>query len=385
MKLRSKAKIPAKSTLIWALVTFFVAQFAIGICIDRYGLLIRFPSAAKSLRSLQQNAKPMPTVIAFGSSRLLGGFIPGQANDVIQQHFPGRNCHTINLAVPAGDLTTTRLLLEKTLKLGITPRIALIEISPETLTQTNQWLTEHARRQVTLDVLPSYFLELAREDQLRRVVSAHLWPLSVHRQALQNEMGRIVTGGANQSVNDIRLMWELNGKDLPEPLGHFPHHHNHLVVEKLQSWTHPPSQNPAEAENTAANANLILQGIVPVRNWLENYETGGINKQSLEEILSLCQNYDIYPILVCTPLAKAHRDLYTDTIEAKFQACLDDIALRYPFTFVDYRDLLTDAHMIDNHHLAIAGAGIFTDRITQAFLVPTFQAIQDLESQTAQR
>jgi hypothetical protein len=118
-----------------------------------------------------------------------------------------------------------------------------------------------------------------------------------------------------------------------------------------------------------------MEGLPRFRNWLQDYEVGGIASLALERVLQRCQANGIRVLLVAPPVSAAHRALYTPEIEAAFRAELARLTADFPCPFLDYRDRIPDEYFYDNHHLLNAGAALFTQELTQEVILPAWRTL----------
>lgn len=374
-----------RDILLWTGGLFLLIQITAGVLIDRCGLRIRFPYAAKALTRLQEASKP-PQIITFGSSRT-GSAIFSSILEVELHHLTGdTSVQVFQAAVPGGDLTTTDFLLEQILKMGVRPRLAVIEISPENLATHNHWMTEHVRRQVTWANTPSYLFDILWNDQLSRWLRTRFVPLSIHRYQICAEAERLWREGWQHWSREYALDcgWSTTGMASG--------HNRSLTPEgsvRLQTWTKSAQQAPGGT--TAASKNFgpaeiaaSRAGAQDVYRWLRNYHIGGLPAASLERVLQRCQEHDILPLFVLTPIVQAQREVYTPEIEQAFRAHLDCLRARYLFYVADYRDCLADHYLMDNHHLTEAGGAAFSTLFAREVLVPQWRDLLQRHNGTAQ-
>jgi hypothetical protein len=347
----------ARSALLWAGAWFMFAQFLGGLVLDYVWTSVRFPSADRHMAALEQ-MPASPDIIFFGSSRFEAGIHLAEIQRTLQAELPG-TCQprVFNAAVPAGDPICGDYLLKQMLSRGVRPALAIIEVSPETLSTYNEWLAYHIRRQLCWNDVPAYFLDICRSRLIGKLVMARVLPLHVHRRQLR--------------------------QDLVERL-------NHRLIEPppLEHW------QAAGSTATASDANPTWAGVLhhfgdvpsaeqrentqrwigqPYR-WLGHFQIGGTATAALERMLERCREHGIRPILVGVPVTQPHRAAYTPPIEAAFQMYVHAIVQRFGCSFVDYRAQVPDAFFSDNHHLLPDEGGLyFSHRLACEVLAPAWR------------
>jgi hypothetical protein len=383
----SRMRRRGRRALLWAGAVFLVVQMTAGLLIDRYGLRVRFPYAAKELAVLRERDRA-PDVVAFGSSRFLTAVNPGIGEGELHRLTGDASVTFFCAAVPGGDLATSDYLLEQMLKLGIRPRVVVVEISPEFLAGNNEWICEHLRRQLTWNNLPVYLSQALYEQRYTAFVNSRIVPLCLHRYELWKETARLWDVGWERWRRDYCLSERLARTS--EPPADAPDgrdrcraalQHSGLSAGCRRLWTaqvppragwDPSAMNPRGEPIGQAS----IEGTDIIRHWLRHYEIGGLAAAALERLLARCHHHGIVPVLVVPPFASVQRALYTDDINHRFDAHLERLRQRYPFALGDLRGCLPDDRLVDNHHVSDAGAEDFTVILTREMLAPLWRGVR---------
>lgn len=375
-----------RRTILWGVAIFIVVQLTASVLIDRYGLRIRFPQAAAVLGELEARGGS-PDIIAFGSSRTIRGLAASTAEKKLREVTGDVGVTVFKAAVPAGDLTVTDFMLDQMLKIGVQPRVAVIEISPEFLNANNEWMNEHLRRQIIWTNTPQCWGQILKENRLIAYVKNRTLPLFLHRHQLIKEGARLWDEGWSGWSADYRLSGFLAATPEPEPAANSPRPNLSLLKlgnpgDLCHKYTNPPA-TPAPGDSPGLVGSLpkpagdetANKDFYKFENWLKQYQIGGVAVAALEKVLNRCHRHGIFPVLVVPPLSTAHRALYTAEINASFLAHLEQVKQKYPFVLVDYRACLADERFIDHHHLGDAGSTQFSALLAEDLLAPVWQKI----------
>ncbi|OAI47466.1 hypothetical protein AYO44_09550 [Planctomycetaceae bacterium SCGC AG-212-F19] len=327
-----------RRTLLWGAALFLLVQLGAGVVLDRVGLAIRFPSAARALDRLPPDG---PEIVCLGSSRFIHGLPERELQQALDAALgPGRRATVFNAAVPAGDPVSSEYMYRALLSAGARPRCVIVEITPEALNHFNTWLSIHVQRQLTWADVPAYFRDLCFARQLVRLLRARFLPLYVHRRELCRAAGNALstTGTGALAMNPATPLAELE--------------------EALRQTTGvPPS------EYTPHGASLVP-------DWLRHYHVGGTAAAALTRLLQRCQANGSAVLLVCPPLTDAHQQAYSPAIEAAFQGHIRQLTAQFPCRFVDFRNRLPVGLFIDNHHLRPEGGERFSALLAHEVLAP---------------
>ena len=331
----------ARAALLWTAGLFLAAQLVGGFLLDTVGQAIRFPSAAHVLERVEQGERP--AVICLGSSRFAHGLNESLLKEGLTRELGGAGPAILNASVPAGDQVSSDYILQKLLAEGVRPRLALVEVTPESLNACNTWLNVHVQRQLGWEDLPRFGREIFQANQLLRLVKARLLPLYLHRRQL------------------LRESWEAVRPESETPAEKIP---DAAVAEIVRNLRKEPPRSQAAA---------IQHGASQVPRWLRNYSVGGTSAAALERVLRRCAEHGVTVVLVAPPVTAAHRAAYTPPIDAAFSAYVTQLAPRHGCRLVSHRDRLPDELFIDNHHLSTAGGRTWSEIVAAEVLAPAWR------------
>ena len=124
----------AALTLLCFPLVFFLAQLAIGFCVEHSWASVRDPEydgKRKRLADLQNTAPDHPLVLFLGSSRTDMGFCAGRVTTNIQD----RSAVVFNFGMSGGGPLLESLCLRRLLADGVRPDLLVLEVLPPTLNQ----------------------------------------------------------------------------------------------------------------------------------------------------------------------------------------------------------------------------------------------------------
>jgi hypothetical protein len=352
--------------LLGAAAIVALAQLAAGLLLDWRGLAVRFPSAALVL-ALAPRAPRGPDVVFLGSSR----FIPLRADEaaaLLCRETPAAGpVEVYNAAVPGGDPIAEDFVLERLLRQGSRPRLAVVEVSPDTVNHYNQWFNLHPHRQITWRETPRYFCDICRAGEFKKLAQARLVPLYAHRRGLLRQLAGAVACCAPPAESASADVSGGAAPSLPSD-GHVP------WDSLLQ--VHSPPLSPAEAEHRramAANAAARFR----------DYRPGGTTAAALERLLQRCRRHGIDVVLIGAPGDSSFRRLYTPERDAGYRAYIGRLTQTYGCRFIDYRGAVPDQLFGDLYHLNGEGAHYMTRRLTREVLSPWLQRRQEANTASA--
>jgi len=356
----------SRTVLLWGLCLFLAAQLLGSLLLDYCWPLLRFPSFSRVLTTLA--AMPPPRIVFLGSSRIEVGIDQGEVGTVVQKRCSGTRQSsepypTLNAAVPAGDPITAEYLLGQLLEKGVQPDWVVLEVSPETLNRSNEWLAIHVRRQLRWEHVPGYVVEVCWSGQGMRFLHARLFGPFLHREQILRAVSTNVFGRSETSrppENAANLTDEVPA---PPPLD---------CAKEPIDWDRV--LQPPEREVTPKLRDLIqLTTDRQVSLWLQHYRIAGNSSWALERTLQLCQKHRIRVLLLAVPVTSPHRQTYTPAIEQTFQEYLAGLLQKYPCHFIDCRDWMQDGLFLDNHHLNTEGRVYFSRMLAYHVLAPLVQ------------
>jgi hypothetical protein len=330
-------------TLFWMTLSIVAVQVGLTLLLDRRGpmLHIRFHDAQVRLERLRTVAH-QPTVVFLGSSRM--ATLPADVVSDEMRHSSHSPLAVCNLAVPAGDLTTSDFLLENVFREKIHPQLVVVEVLPELLSRTNRWLMMHVLRQMTWRDSLANFGEVCRSGGLKRLVGVRTIPLYYFREPMLEQLTASVSPSPPpDSTSDV-----ATSSDTPRARSSAP---------------------PADWSSESLSKGLPGYDA----QWFRNYSIGGCSAEALERLLRRCQREGCPVLLVALPLPSPRRALYTFKIEAEFRAYMQETCERHHCSFIDLRDQLADNMFIDHHHIGHWGADVFGRLMARKVVAPVWQ------------
>lgn len=357
MKKRKRLSLSSKarSALAWAAVFFVLLQLAGSLLFDHVWTSVRFPSAAQVVARLDRK----PDIVFLGSSRFGTDVNETEIGwEIQQQRQLPRRPEVLNASVPAGDLIAADYLLDQILRHGARPKLAVIEVSPETLNRFNEWFFFHVRRQVRWVDTPALFVDICRSKQLGRLLSARLVPWHVHRRQIWTD----AFAGAQACCS----RWF--GAEVRKPSA-IPFT---AAAQARPAIDWEEVLRKARSRPDAKQLEYTQIGVGQPLRWLKNYRIGGASVHALERLIDRCRQHEIEVVLVGVPVSAPHRQTYTPPIDSAFVAHMKKVSQAHQCRFVDYRDQVPDALFNDNHHMRPEGAIYFSRRLSQEVLAPAW-------------
>jgi hypothetical protein len=329
-----------------------LAQLAAGLLLDWRGLAVRFPSAARVLAAVPRDGHG-PDVIFLGSSRF-EGLLADEATALLRLESPeARPVRVCNLAVPGGDPIVQDFVLEHLLRQGARPRLALVEVSPDTVNHYNLWFNLHPHRQITWRDTPTYFVDVCRSGEFKMLAQSRLVPLYAQRRGLLRQAALSVGLPVTQPPRP-----GLPFDGATPPIGY----DGHLLWDALLQIRRPPL-SPAEAEARGAAAAV---------GWrrFKDYHPGGTTAAALERLLRRCRESGIEVVLIGAANDSHFRQHYTRDRDAAYFAYVGRLTRTYGCRFLDYRDAVPDQLFNDVCHLNGDGGHYLTRKLTREVLSP---------------
>jgi hypothetical protein len=255
-----------------------------------------------------------------------------------------------NAAVPAGDPIAEDFVLERLLRQGSRPRLAVVEVSPDTVNHYNEWFNIHPHRQITWRDTPWYFGDVCRAGELRKLAQARLVPLYAQRAGLLHLLAGPVAPPAPSGTGACR------GAALPVGPDGRPAWDALLQVQC-------PPLGPAEVACREAAAATAWKRF-------RDYRPGGTTAAALEHLLQRCNKSEIDVVLMGAANDSHFCRQYTPEIDAAYFAYIGRLAQTYGCRFIDYRDAVPDQLFGDLCHLNAEGALYLTRKLTREVLAP---------------
>jgi len=333
----------ARSALLWTAGLFLLVQQTGGVLLDYVWPALRFPSAANVLARLEEGRPP--DIVCLGSSRFAHGLVESDLERGVTRQLGGPAPVILNASVPAGDQVSSDYLLQRLLERGVRPRLAVIEVTPESLTHCNSWLNVHVQRQLRWEDLPRYGREIVQANQLLRLLKARLLPLYLHRRQM------------------LREGWEKVRPASEQPTEAIP---DAAVAEIVRNLRKEPQRDQFDA---------TMHGASQVPRWLRNYRVGGTSAAALDRLLATCRAHGIAVVLVAPPVTVAHRAAYTPAIDQAFTGHVTQLAAQHQIPFISHRERLPDELFLDNHHLLPVGGRTWSAMLAVEVLAPAWRQV----------
>ena len=357
---RARARTPTRprvpSRKAWLTVWTFGLAFAAGslagtFLVDSCPLELRAPETEPIFRVARAMPR-RPDVAAFGSSRFGGSVVPERVSARLAgAGVPG--ALVLNASIPAGEPVAFDVLLERLAAEGRAPRVAVVELSPESVGRGSPWLRGSLVRFLTWrSILKLRPTDIVTAQLQTFLAESRLIPFFKHRSEL--------------------LAWLERGTCFSRLNGTAPRRAA-PVAGPVSPAPPPPAPAPPARPSTEPAA--------PPRRGIErmfrNYEPGGLPAEALRRFLARARATETTVVLLGVPVSSHHRAAYTPAVEAAYRSFLDGIVREAGVTYVERRDLLADTDFIDGHHVSPAGAERFSDYFATGLVAPLLRPTAD--------
>lgn len=343
--------------ILWtAAVLIVLGQLAVGSALDRAPMWVRFPQGEKAVSSAARLGD-RPFVALFGSSRFRNLDLTSMVAE-LERTLEGEGPTLVQASVLAGDPIVAEFLLDAMLSRGARPGLAVLELSPETLSAPAHWIGDHVTRFLTAPQLLRHLAEIHARGQLKRTLAKRLNAVSFYRFEL--------------------LRWITHER--PPYLRVPPPDAPATVVSPTPNLNASPGPGfrfvSVEGEESAKTAS----GLRRMRKWLDGYAVGGAETQALTMLVARCHAEGIPLLLIGVPVGSGQRSLYEGEVETRFREFLDPLLRESGVPFLDFRDAVPDALFVDNHHLSPEGGRVFGVLLAREAIAPAWR---DAERATA--
>ena len=357
-----------RRALLWAALLYCLANLVIVGIIDGSWKELRSPFLVDIFHQLRQYPSGKPDVVCIGTSRFQAAFSTNEVQGLMRYLTGDQELEVFNASASAQDLITTDFIMAQMLKRGARPTLAVIEVSPELVARHNHWFGNHVTPTPTLKNWPTYLGDLTLASaNFSGLFSDRAFPVFQCRREIWT-----VVGNALEEKYALGLM--------PADSGYGARRATAGFVVTPQNY---PSLSSCAYHKVLANTEVqerqarVEGGLRTVRQWLGNYEVGGLTCEALERLLQRCRKHHVRVLLVVPPIASEQRALYTPEIETVFQDYLHDLEQRYGCRRVDRRQDVPDCCLSDNHHVWIPeGSTPFSRQLTQQVLAPEWRALR---------
>ncbi len=322
-----------RSALLWGLASFAALQVLLAVGIELRFPELRDPEYGRKATRLGARIASAPgrpyTVVMLGSSRVLFGFDARRLEAPLASA-AGRPAVVYNFGLtgagPLGELLTLRRLLAR----GTRPDLLLVEVLPALL-------DEHCDEREHFPALRLWRADLPLLERYGAHLRADWWaarpvPCYEHRFAILSLLLPTLLPDA------LRQDWAWGCDECG-----WYRSDGELTAEQRQA---------AEARARQEYAHLLA-----------DFRPGERACRALRELLDTCRRERIPVTLVLMPESTAFQALYPPAARARTDALLTGLTRDYEVPLLDARGWVPDDGFWDSHHLKVAGAAVFTDRL----------------------
>ena len=326
-----------------------LATVAGNILLDHCPLSARFPEADLTFKAWQGHVST-PEIVFLGSSRTGNSINVDIIAPKVRQISGDASVQLFNAAVPAGDPPTMEFIGAHLFTGGRLPKLAIIEITPDSVARRNRFLDFAVTRQFTFwDVIKnSGDISHSTHRTISRVISSRLIPFYTHRNAAR--------------------IWARNAWFGPEKTPAFTDPENVFYdgylgrAEPLNDVLDPPPEE------------RVQHDVPRVRKQLADYEIPGRTSAALEALVARCHRGGMKIILLETPMHSKYRAVFTPSITLPYNQFVKHLTDTYGCRFVDCSDRVPDAMFIDGVHAKDKGRTYFSGLFAEEVLGPAWRA-----------
>jgi hypothetical protein len=324
---------------------FLLAQLSAGLVLDWVWIRPRHPWWADRLADLKALPKP-PDIYFFGSSRF-GGDINCDVLDAQLREVCGNEApRTFNASIPAGDATLAERMFDDIKRLGVQPKMVVLEVDPGALAGRDNWLYQHALNVLDWRDVPEVVPALCKNRRIQYLARGRLLPIYVHRHHIRKEAFKSMMAWFEPSVP--------------------PAVHSAALAPAPKDLEPPPLSPKVRA--------LMEEGYNVAAREVKDFHLDGVATRRLERLLDRCRAEGIAVVMVGVPVSSPYRRASTPEVDAQFLAYMDRLTNEYGCTYTDWRDKVPDPYFIDGHHANDAGGIYFSRRFANVELIPAWRA-----------
>ena len=361
-----------RTVLVWTASLFVAVQLLASGLLDYCWPQIRFPKLYEQLTRFDTVADSV-NVVFLGSSRTGCLIDEGAFNEVAREVTGDSRVTGFNAFVPAGDPVLCERMLQRLLEHGARPRYAVIEVSPEGITERTAWLSMYVGWALRWDDAPTYLRDMAVTGNLVRYAGTRIIPLYVYRDQIRQQLAEGALAwwrGRGRAVSSTFV--PPFGLATASPVFHATDpSHREPPQAPATKWDQRVATALALAPVDARRTTTVsLEG---VHRELRRYRAGGNAAAALDRLLKRCRSHGIEPILVCVPLSSGHRNCYDAEIEAAFQAYLAALCQKHGCRYIDQRTMLPDHFFVDHHHAGPEGGLLYSQKMALEVVGPMWK------------
>lgn len=310
---------------------FLAAQLGVGLILDRSLPKIRFLDAGRVV-NVAAGLSRSPDIVFIGSSRFRRGLNMGELQEFMSTNFGMDSPLMFNAAVDAGEPFVMDYLIRLMARQGITPGIAIIEVSPETVKLGCRWMDFQIIRLITWKDMPDALQDFIASRRITHLPSSRIIPVFLYRKELLTWIfgsppPYLTSASAVAAPMDRPAVPNVHKDSTPEP-----------AEDSIKSRPVPPD----------------------IAKLFRNYQIGGLNAQHLESMLTYLHQRNVPVILVGAPACRYYLECCTTEINRKFMDYIEYLRCAYGCGFVDCRNRIPNKFFTDDLHLGPAGAVLFT-------------------------
>ena len=318
----------------------FVGEILAGFLIDRAPLEIRYPDATRIMRTSRKDGTP-PDIIFFGGSRFQSQIDAETIERELARTTNSRPPFVFNAGISFGEPVVFNFLAARLLDARVRPAIAVIEVSPETVSRRNIALDVHLTRQFTWAEALESLTDAAYSRGISRLLSTRLIPVYLFRHEFRR--------------------WASEGSGLQS-----------LFCCPAGATTPSPQAQPDRVAEQPL-AERLKAGAKVTRYRLSYFKVGGLSARALERLLERYQSLGVTTILLGVPISSPSRAEYLPAIDAEFLAYMQQLREIYGAYFVDYRDRVPDELFGSAYYTTIQGKMYVSRLLTHEVLAPLWQ------------
>ena len=321
-----------------ALAFFVLFQALFNLVIQKRCIEMRDPEYGYKLTTLKRGMRQdpdRPLLLILGSSRTELGVVPSELH--LASAGSDKEPFVFNMSLAGSGPLFELLCLKRLLAEGIHPRWVMIEVLPPTLYEEPIWSDTAflSINRINLEELQLLCRYNPYPDQLRSLwLESHAVPWYTHRFLV---------------LNHIAPMWVALGFRT-DPWQKIDGHGFHYGVFPFLLDESIREQHIAHAEQEYASA-------------LKQFVVSDRSNQAMHELIDLCRDQHIAPLLYMMPEGERFRSWYPPAVQSKIRDYLQRLTQEYGMPIVDARTWFHEDDFADSHHLLEPAAWAFSKKL----------------------
>jgi hypothetical protein len=340
----------ARATLLWTLAFIVAGELLAGWLVDHPFRQYRLFELRSMVQDHCEQVRGKNYVLCLGSSRFAMGLRATELSPAWQPTFAETGVPILNLSSSAVSPVAMRGAFKELMATGAgVPRVALLEVSPETIGRKHSfWYIDSLRSLTAAEFIRSIPDNLG-DPQLGRALAMRLSPAAGFRSCLR--------GGIEEACDRFG--------------GNAPERRTQRFDPSVAAFGANIEVPPKPEATTAERTDDALRWL---RRNLKNYRIGGELQRSFERLAASLSEHGAVTVLVVPPFIREHRNAYAE-LEADFQAELEGLRRKYGCLTVDCRDWIDDDLFADSHHLTREGSKRYCRLLIERVLRPQVLAL----------